>query len=230
MIWLLRAASDGDAPEKISVGVQVSMIGSLWVRALDPRIPAMAARLAITPYIHDHRLRQYKEYQRLLREARAPPGCSQCGSLRTQCADLQARCVQLERQLVTTQAAVKNGGTDAESRQESPSTRKHERPGRIRRKAVRAAARAAAAEIIAAEEANAVVDDTSRVLAVSDRNRSFMAESGSSAPTTSLVDPVASPTAAAAGLSTSEGDEPELISAGVQVRLLVVLVARVIGA
>ncbi|KAI5844810.1 hypothetical protein BZA05DRAFT_459773, partial [Tricharina praecox] len=85
--------------------------------------------------------RQYKEYQRLLREVQAPPGCSHCDSPRKESADLQARCVQLVGQLATAQ---------------SPSTRNHERPGRIRREAARAAARAAAAENIAtAEEAEA---------------------------------------------------------------------------
>ncbi|KAI5845470.1 hypothetical protein BZA05DRAFT_421294 [Tricharina praecox] len=142
--------------------------------------------------------RQYNEYQRLLREAQAPPVCSHCDSLCKQCTDLQARCVQLEGQLAdaTRPAAVENGSTDAESRQESPGTPNHERPGRIRRKAARAAARAAAAANIAAQEADAALDNDAGVLFVSDNNGHVVVESGSSAPTISLLDPIVSPPAA----------------------------------
>ncbi|KAI5845483.1 hypothetical protein BZA05DRAFT_476432 [Tricharina praecox] len=124
---------------------------------------------------HTDGMRQQNKYQSLLREAQAQPGCSQCDALRKECTDLQARCVRLEWQLAAAVTVVDNGGTDAEGRQESPSTPISDRP---RRKAARAAARAAAAavNIAAAKEADTTINDAAGAL------RPALTESGSSAP------------------------------------------------
>ncbi|KAI5845482.1 hypothetical protein BZA05DRAFT_447808 [Tricharina praecox] len=115
----------------------------------------------------------------------------QCDSLRKECTELHARCVRLEGHLadVTPPAAVENGSTDAEGREESPSTPNHERPGRIDRKAARAAARAAAAVNIAAQEADAAIADTAGVLAseAPDLAESGSTPSGGDAPIRDLV-------------------------------------------